>query len=163
MRLIPQKLLRNIETHLCIGNIFNGDRIPKKALLPRTFFTTAIISLILLASCRMTEMNKLSNSNAPANIAEKQDALSVHKRAIVVDMHTDTTQRLVDENVGLDSQLPDGHFDSVRAKQGGLDAQFFSIWVEPQLFGGGGNRAVERADIQIAAVKNLVEKHPETW
>jgi membrane dipeptidase len=59
--------------------------------------------------------------------------------------------------------LSDGHFDSVRAKTGGLDAQFFSIWVEPQLFGGGGPRAVKRADDQIAAVRALAEKHPETW
>jgi membrane dipeptidase len=162
MRLIPQKQLRNIETHLRIGNIFNGHGFPKKALFTRTF-SAAILSLILLASCRMTEMNKLSNSNTPTNISEKPDAATVHKRAIVVDMHTDTTQRLVDEDVHLDSRLPDGHFDSVRAQQGGLDAQFFSIWVEPQLFGGGGARAMERADVQIAAVKNLVQKHPETW
>jgi membrane dipeptidase len=111
----------------------------------------------------MAEMNKTPNSNTPTNIAGKQDAMSVHQRAIVVDMHADTTQRLVDENVALETRLADGHFDSVRAKQGGLDAQFFSIWVEPQLFGGGGNAAVERADIQIAAVKKLVEKHPEIW
>ena len=46
---------------------------------------------------------------------------------------------------------------------GNLDAQFFSIWVEPQLFGGGGARAVKRADDQIAAIRTLADKHPETW
>ena len=63
----------------------------------------------------------------------------------------------------LQQRLSDGHFDAVRAKEGGLDAQFFSIWVEPQLFGGGGAGAMKRADDQIAAVRALAEKHPETW
>jgi membrane dipeptidase len=78
-------------------------------------------------------------------------------------MHADTVQRVLDENVDLQKQLSDGHLDAVRAKAGGLDAQFFSIWVEPQLFGGGGARAIQRADDQIAAVRALAENHPETW
>lgn len=78
-------------------------------------------------------------------------------------MHADTPQRLLDEEVDLSRRLPDGHFDSVRAREGGLDAQFFSIWVEPQLFGGGGATAMKRADDQIAAVHALAERHPETW
>ena len=58
-------------------------------------------------------------------------------------MHADTVQRVLDENVDLQKQLSDGHLDAVRAKAGGLDAQSFSIWVEPQLFGGGGARAIK--------------------
>ena len=91
------------------------------------------------------------------------DAGAIHQRAIAVDMHADTAQRLVDENVDLNQRLTDGHFDAVRAREGGLDAQFFSIWVEPHLFGGGGAGAMKRADIQIEAVRNLAAKHPETW
>lgn len=91
------------------------------------------------------------------------DPLSIHRRAIAVDMHADTAQRLLDEQVDLQKELGDGHFDAVRAKSGGLDAQFFSVWVEPQLFGGGGPKAMKRADDQIAAVRALAEKHPETW
>jgi len=91
------------------------------------------------------------------------DPISIHRRAIVVDMHADTAQRLVDENVDLNQKLGDGHLDTERAKEGGLDAQFFSIWVEPELFGLGGPTAMERADKQIAAVRALSEKHPENW
>jgi membrane dipeptidase len=99
-----------------------------------------------------------TSTNSPAN-----DPVSIHRRAIVVDMHADTTQRLVDEGVDLDRRLADGHLDAVRAKEGGLDAQFFSIWVEPELFGLGGERAMKRADLQIEAVRALTAKHPETW
>lgn len=109
---------------------------------------------------------KTTTQTSQANqspVGSQLDPLSIHRRAIIVDMHADTAQRLVDENVDLEQRLTDGHLDAVRAKEGGLDAQFFSIWVEPDLFGGGGPSAMKRADIQIEAVKNLAAKHPETW
>src|SRR5437588_7213325 len=116
--------------------------------------------LLQLLNCSHPNNSMTSNSETtrPAG-----DPLSIHRRAIVIDMHADTAQRLVDENADLQTRLPDGHFDAVRAKEGGLDAQFCSIWVEPELFGGGGARAMKRADIQIEAVRNLAAKHPETW
>jgi len=103
------------------------------------------------------------NQPSPKSVETNKDPLSIHYRAIAIDMHADTVQRVLDEHVDLQQQLSDGHLDAPRAKAGGLDAQFFSIWVEPQLFGGGGARAVKRADDQIAAVRELAEKHPETW
>jgi membrane dipeptidase len=95
--------------------------------------------------------------------ANELTAIEIHRRAIAIDMHADTVQRLLDENVDLQKSLGDGHFDAVRAKEGGLDAQFFSIWVEPQLFGESGPRAIKRADDQIAAIKTMTQQHPETW
>ena len=129
------------------------------------FLLGAIASLLIAVNCnrplkneKQTKPMTTLETNTSAN-----DPLSIHRRAIVVDMHADTTQRLVDENVDLQTRLKDGHLDAVRAKEGGLDAQFFSIWVEPELFGGGGPNAVKRADIQIQAVRDLAAKHPETW
>jgi membrane dipeptidase len=110
----------------------------------------------------MTEQNKTSTTNQQTE-NKIVDAGSIHRRAIAIDMHADTPQRLLDEHVDLSQRLPEGHFDSMRAREGGLDAQFFSIWVEPQLFGAGGASAMKRADDQIAAVRALSEKHPELW
>src|SRR5690349_9933845 len=108
----------------------------------------------------------LSN-NQPGNSATSSsvpgDPLSIHRHAIIVDMHADTVQRVIDENVDINQPLSDGHLDAVHAKEGGLDAQFFSIWVDPDLFGGGGPSAMKRADVQIEAVRNLAAHHPETW
>jgi hypothetical protein len=42
--------------------------------------------------------------------------LAIHQRAIAIDMHADTVQRLLDEHVDIQQQLSDGHFDAVRAK-----------------------------------------------
>jgi membrane dipeptidase len=108
-------------------------------------------------------MTEKTNTPSSATPPQADDAGAIHRRAIAIDMHADTPQRLLDENVDLAQRLSDGHFDSVRAREGGLDAQFFSIWVEPQLFGSGGRTAMKRADDQIAAVRALAERHPETW
>jgi membrane dipeptidase len=134
-------------------------RVPKCAA---SIFVAALLTLVD-ANCG----GHLSNNQQPANNATSSpaaaDPLSIHRRAIIVDMHADTMQRVIDENVDINQRQSDGHLDAVRAKEGGLDAQFFSIWVEPQLFGGGGASAMKRADVQIEAIRNLPAKHPETW
>jgi len=119
-----------------------------------------ILVVVLHTDCRMTEKTETPTTATPQ---VSDDLNTIHRRAIAIDMHADTPQRLLDEQVDLSQRLADGHFDSVRAREGGLDAQFFSIWVEPQLFGGGGRMAMKRADDQIAAVQALAERHPETW
>src|SRR5689334_11828918 len=125
------------------------------------FLITFFLAAAFLAGCKNNKMNQ--DKTTPVAQAAADDPLSIHKRAITVDMHIDTVQRVLDEHVDLQQQLADGHFDAIRAKAGGLDAQFFSIWVEPQLFGGGGARAIRRADDQIGAIREMAEKHPETW
>jgi membrane dipeptidase len=140
-----------------------SDPIPgrNQQLIGYLILVVPILLSVLLTNCRMTEKSQTPPATQPNS--QPNDPITIHRRAIAIDMHADTPQRLLDEQVDLAQRLPDGHFDSVRAREGGLDAQFFSIWVEPDLFGGGGVRAIKRADDQIAAVKALTEKHPETW
>jgi len=130
-------------------------------------YSAPIIIMVVLMVFDANCGGHLNNNQQPTNSATSSpattDPMSIHRRAIVVDMHADTVQRVIDESVDINQQLGDGHLDAVRAKEGGLDAQFFSIWVEPQLFGGGGPSAMKRADIQIEAIRNLPAKHPETW
>jgi membrane dipeptidase len=155
---------RTIKMILQIAKIVNSEHFPVKCwYLPRYLVLLVPILLsILTIDCRMTDKTDKSPST-PRENSKLDNAIVIHRRAIAIDMHADTTQRLVDEKVDLQERLPDGHFDSVRAREGGLDAQFFSIWVEPQLFGGGGQSAMKRADDQIAAVRELTERHPDTW
>jgi membrane dipeptidase len=157
-----------------IANIANRWRFPvtQRGVYPgrwvarnesrRYFILLPILLAVCSTNCRMSEQTTTPTTNQQ-NVNQASDAGSIHRRAIAVDMHADTPQRLLDEQVDLSQRLPDGHFDSVRAREGGLDAQFFSIWVEPQLFGSGGASAMKRADDQIAAVHALAEKHPELW
>jgi membrane dipeptidase len=133
---------------------------------PVLMLATAILVMVAV-SCRPSGKTENPKTNSMTNTTETSSAAndpsSVHRRAIIIALHADTTERWVDEQVDLERRLADGHFDPVRAREGGLDAQYFSIWVEPQLFGGGGAGAVKRADVQIEAVRQLVKAHPETW
>lgn len=149
---------------LQITNTGNPARFPVKHSKPRRLPALLVLTLLsfITITCRMSEKTE-TLTITPSQNSRPDDAMDIHRRAIAIDMHADTTQRLVDENVDLQRRLSDGHLDSVRAKEGGLDAQFFSIWVEPQLFGEGGQTAMRRADLQIAAVRDLTEKHADTW
>jgi membrane dipeptidase len=109
------------------------------------------------------EIHDTSQDTARRGHGDVDDALSIHLRAVAVDMHADTVQFMLDEGADINTHLTTTHLDAVRMREGGLDAQFFSIWVEPEFYGTGGERAVARADEQIAAVRSLAESHPETW
>jgi membrane dipeptidase len=147
----------------------------RTSVLKLALACVAVVSLAL-EGCRMSQN---SNTAPPVNTSTATPAVSsasplevtrdandpraVHARAIIIDMHADTVQRMIDEGADINTRLSDGHLDAARMREGGQAAQFFSIWVEPQYFGAGGKSAVERADRQIAAVRALAEQHPETW
>ena len=85
-------------------------------------------------------------------------ARALHERAIVIDTHADTTQRLVfDPRFDIGERHSDGNVDLPRMREGGLDALFFSIWVPSDVTG---PSAVKRALDQIDAVREAVRTHP---
>src|SRR5436309_9832620 len=55
----------------------------------------------------------------------------LHDRAIVIDAHSDCTQRITYDGIDFSHKQPDMHVDLPKVKAGGLDAQFFSIFVGP--------------------------------
>src|SRR5436309_16113156 len=56
---------------------------------------------------------------------------ALHARAIVIDAHSDCTQRITYDGIDFSREQPDMHVDLPKMKAGGLDAQFFSIFVGP--------------------------------
>ncbi len=147
---------------MLIDGPFHPQRLHSRSA-PLILVVSITISLFS-TNCRM-DQNTVNRTVPEAEKLATKESLehSIHRAAIAIDMHADTTQRLVDERVDLSKRLVDGHFDTVRAKEGGLNAQFFSIWVEPQLYGGGGSGAIKRADDQIAAVRRMVDENPDSW
>jgi membrane dipeptidase len=82
----------------------------------------------------------------------------LHQRAIVIDTHDDTTQRLIfDKTFDIGARHADGSIDIPRVREGGLDALFFSIWITGDVTG---PTAVRRALRQIDAVREAVRTHP---
>ena len=97
------------------------------------------------------------------DMTPNEEALSIHRRAVAVDMHADTVQFVVDEGADIGGPVETTHLDAPRMRAGGLDAQFFSVWVEPAYYGLGGEEAVERADAQVEAIRALAERRPDIW
>lgn len=82
----------------------------------------------------------------------------LHHQAIVIDMHADTILRVLDEGADLAAGAPGWHLDLNLMREGGVDAQFFSIWADPYEFWG--NAAQERAFALIGALDEQLAKHP---
>src|ERR1051325_6677118 len=85
-------------------------------------------------------------------------ARQLHDRAIVIDTHDDTTQRLLtDKSFDIGARNAAGSIDIPRMREGGLDALFFSIWIPGDVTG---PPAVEQALQQIDKVREAVRLHP---
>jgi membrane dipeptidase len=94
----------------------------------------------------------------PATVLTQSQAPAVPSRAIVIDTHADTTQRMVfDPRFNIGERHSDGNIDIPRMKDGGLDGLFFSIWVPSDVTG---PIAVKRAFDQIDAVREAARTHP---
>src|SRR5882672_6729135 len=87
-----------------------------------------------------------TGQDAPVSARAKQ----LHERAIVIDSHDDTTQRLLsDKTFDISKRQKNGNVDIPRMREGGLDALFFSIWVPSDVTG---VKAVNTANALIASV-----------
>src|SRR2546423_747797 len=96
-----------------------------------------------------------------AGLAISADSISerarkLHFSSIVVDTHDDTTQRFLDGKFDLGTRSSSGSIDIPRMREGNLSAIFFSIWMPSKVTG---PEAVDRALVQIDAVREQVRKH----
>jgi len=88
-----------------------------------------------------------------------QRALQIHRRAIVVDTHNDVTTPMTNDDYDLSGTPPTPYRTSiVRMKQGGLTAEFFSLYVKPWYVEHGG--ATRRTLDMIDSVYRAVERNP---
>ena len=55
----------------------------------------------------------------------------LHRRALIIDTHADTTGRITDDGLDIAKEQPDMHVDLPKLQRGGVDAQFFSIFIGP--------------------------------
>jgi membrane dipeptidase len=94
---------------------------------------------------------------APAigdEIAER--ARKLHFSSIVLDTHDDTTQRFFSKTYDIAKRNPDGSIDIPRMREGGMNAIFFSIWIDGRIMG---PPAIQKALDQIDAVHENVRKN----
>ena len=97
----------------------------------------------------------------PAEISISADSISdqaqkIHFSSIVLDTHDDTTQLFFNPEYDLAKRNSIGQVDIPRMKEGGMNAIFFSIWIDGHIMG---PQAIEKALDQIDAVRQNVKKN----
>jgi membrane dipeptidase len=94
----------------------------------------------------------------PATNADEisERAHKLHFSSIVLDTHDDTTQRFFSKDYDLGKQNATGSVDIPRMREGGMNAIFFSIWIDGKIMG---PPAVQKALDQIDAVHENVKKN----
>ncbi len=91
-------------------------------------------------------------------VARGQSADSLHRASIVIDAHNDVLITTIMEGGDISRYVPKGHTDLPRLSEGGVDAQFFSVWCGDDY---GKGRAFAYANRQIDSLMRIINDHPD--
>ena len=80
------------------------------------------------------------------------------ERAVVIDLHNDTTQMIVDEGYNLAESHDYGQVDIPRMRRGHYSGLFFSIWSDSERYTPA--ESIRRALDEIDAVRRETARHP---
>lgn len=89
-----------------------------------------------------------------------EEARGLAKKILILDTHIDVPHRMQGISSDLSSVTSEGEFDYPRARSGGLDAAFMSIYVPASQQAGG---ARQMADRLIDFVESMEEKWPHAF
>jgi membrane dipeptidase len=95
----------------------------------------------------------LGSATAVADPDLATRAKTLQAQAIVVDSHVDTPMQLADKPADVAKRGATDHFDLIRAKEGGLSAPIFSIFVDAAFVKtGAARRAHELIDVTLRTI-----------
>jgi membrane dipeptidase len=122
---------------------------------PMKNMTKVPFAIILICSLAAAQNGAKSSDSTVTPRAQK-----IHSSALVIDTHADTPQRFLDEGFDIGSTDPNdiGHISLDKVRRGNLDAEFFSIWVEPET--NQGHYARHTFDL-IDSVYEQAARHPD--
>jgi membrane dipeptidase len=115
-----------------------------------TVFTTALALLILVMAP--------ANPTCTITPEDLSRARSVSARAIGIDSHIDTLQRVLNGKEDIFQRTGRGHVDLPRLREAGMRAPFFALYV-PTYYGG--SEAVRRTLQLRDAMQSLLDRHPD--
>jgi membrane dipeptidase len=120
-------------------------------------YTLLLITLLFISiSCNNSKkLEANENETVPINLADK--AAKLCQEFIIVDGHVDLPYRLRNHMEDISVLTEKGHFDYERAKKGGLDAPFMSIYIPAAKENSG---AMDLALELIQSVEKLCADHP---
>src|SRR6478672_7824097 len=114
-----------------------------------------IRSLVTLLVCLFGAVALLVSAPA-GSVSISDQARRLHFSSIVLDTHDDTTQRFFSKTFDISKRNSDGSIDIPRMREGGMNAIFFSIWIDGRTLG---PPAIQQALDQIDAIQQNVRKY----
>lgn len=121
----------------------------------------AIATLFLLAACGPAQQADTSSeaTSGPADLGAR--AMEIAQDSIIIDTHIDVPYRIHDAWEDVSEATAGGNFDYPRAKAGGLNAPFMSIYTPAELEAEG--RSKETAEELIDLVYRIVSESPDMF
>ena len=119
-------------------------------------FRSSLVAFTLLVLTACTQQGTNLNSN-PETIADKR-AQEIAQKYLLVDTHIDVPYRLYKSPADISRATKTGQFDHPRAKAGGLNAPFMSIYIPAAIDAQG--QAYEFANNAIDLVEGIADAHP---
>ncbi len=119
----------------------------------------ALLTFLIILGLIIPGLSILAPGLAAAEPSDR--AIELARQMIIVDGHIDAPSTIANDggDVAAGDKVID--FDYARAKAGGLDAPFMSIYVAAAYEGKGGARA--RADILIGLMEGVAVQHPDKF
>ena len=117
--------------------------------------------ILLFVVCVLTPL-AWTSSRSSAQIQISDRARALHQDTLVFDAHVHVVNRQFYHGGDMGQRVNDGQFDLARAKEGGLDAMFFSLFVTEQYYPARFEtkqvlRLIDAAYDQIARNKETIE------
>ncbi len=121
----------------------------------------AFATFFLLAACGPAQQADTSSEDTSAPVDLTAQAMEIAQNSIIIDTHIDVPYRIYDAWEDVSEATDGGDFDYPRAKAGGLNAPFMSIYTPAALEAEG--RSKERAEELIDLVNRIVDESPDQF
>ncbi len=131
--------------------------------MPRSYLILPLILVMAILAATpvfITRSIPAQSSNDDVKLRERANKL--HRNSMVIDTHNDVTSAMTDQGFDLGARDTSGKIqtDIPRMKEGGLDVEFFAIYVAAKYAreGGSARRALEMID----SVYEQARRHPDS-
>lgn len=127
----------------------------------KSLSTALLLFVCGLLSCQQQQQQEQLQPKPLTDAEFKEKANRLVHEFIIVDTHVDVPYRLQEKMADISQRTEDGDFDYPRAKAGGLDAPFMSIYVPAEYEKKGG--AKKLADQLIDMVEKFKKDSPDKF
>src|SRR5687768_4104076 len=123
---------------------------------------SSTVLLLALIFCVTVPSFAQAQAEAPRDEKLWKKALEIQRKSVIVDTHNDVLSFMTDDNYDIGvSSVGKYHTDLARMKEGGVTAEFFSVYIDRSYARDGGS--ARRALDMIDYVYRAVEKYPNDF